>query len=143
MSTSIRLAGRVCWLPLLMAVVLGAAPAPSSEEAPDEAPPAGRDTLPVDAFVKILGNEVKNANDLVVGQIVNILVDPAGKPVGAVLDYGGFLGVGKRRLAVSWSVLSFTKNGILLGLSRDQLKNFPDYRDGKDAVMATTPAPPG
>ena len=50
------------------------------------------------------------------------------------------MGVGKRRIAVTWSLLSFETGKIMLALTRDQVKEFPDYKDGEDAVLATTPA---
>ena len=74
-----------------------------------------------------------------------MLVDGAGRPLAAVLDYGGFMGVGRRRIAVAWRALSFTPGerpgggGITLGLSRDQLKGFPDHKDGEPIVVAAAP----
>ncbi|KAA2212074.1 PRC-barrel domain-containing protein [Teichococcus oryzae] len=157
MMTSNRRMSDIRWLALLALPLVAAAPAPSTEEAPAEAPPpveappaseaplppAGREIVPRDTVRRILGADVKGVSGMVVGQIVNVLVDTEGKAVGIVLDYGGFLGVGKRRLGVSWSMLSFNKGSITLGLTRDQLKNFPEHRDGEDAVLATAPAPPG
>ena len=47
----------------------------------------------------------------VVAQVVNVLVDGSGRPLAAVLDYGGFMGVGRRRIAVAWRALSFAPGG--------------------------------
>ncbi|MFC3127570.1 PRC-barrel domain-containing protein [Pseudoroseomonas globiformis] len=96
-----------------------------------------------DQTLRIIGTDVKGSSGIVVGQIVNVLVDADGQPVGAVLDYGGFLGVGKRRIGVAWNALAFEQGAITLSLTREQLKNFPEFRDGEDAVLATIPAPPG
>ena len=106
-----------------------------------ELPVAGRTKITKGTFRRVIGSEVSSGKtDIVVATIANILVDVEGRPIGAVLDYGGFMGVGKRRIAVDWSMLDFSGNKILLGLTRDQLKEFPDYKDGEDAVLATTPA---
>ncbi len=117
---------------------------PAPQETPgDPRPPAGRQTLAKGAAMRILGRSVKGPGGIVVAQIVNVLVDDNGQPLGAVLDYGGFLGVGKRRIAVAWPMLHFEKTAITLSLSRDQLKDFPEFREGADAVLATAPAAPG
>src|SRR5690242_12807779 len=118
--------------PILVAPVW-AAPAlaaPGDEPPPAEqaAPPAGRAQLPSGAGVLLLGHSVKSVKGTVVGQITNVIVDQAGQPLAAVLDYGGFLGVGHRKIAVGWQVLQFTPDGtgdIALTLTMDQLKAFP------------------
>jgi len=115
-----------------------AAPAPAAPEAAaPEAAPVGQEPLPKDSALLLLGSDVKNSSDTVVGQVVNVLVDGEGKPLAVVLDYGGFLGVGKRRIAVAWPMFRFSPKGAVLSLTRDQLKAFPEYRKGEDSVMAT------
>lgn len=138
-------AGRPAWpsaLALSLALSLPAAPALAQDAEPGTAPLAERETLAKGTTFRVLGQDVKGVTGIVVGQVVNVLVDEAGQPRAAVLDYGGFLGVGRRRIAVSWSVLRFTPEGIQLSLSRDQLKNFPDYKEGEAVQMALQPAPP-
>lgn len=126
------------------AAASGSAPPKADAAKADEALPlAGRETITKDSFRRIVGAEVRSANSgIVVATIANVLVDAKGKGLGAVLDYGGFMGVGKRRIAVAWSLLDFEGGKILLSLSRDQLREFPDFKDGEDAVLATLPAPP-
>jgi hypothetical protein len=77
----------------------------------------------------------------VVAQVTNVLVDAQGQPRAAVLDYGGFLGVGKRRIAVAWRTLSFGPDGIRLSLSREQLRGVPDFKEAEPSVLTTQPAP--
>ena len=66
------------------------------------------------------------------GRIVDVLFDEKGEPHAAVVDFGGFLGVGSRKIAVSWSALRFDlgekKNIIALDLGREQLKAAPEYK---------------
>jgi len=57
-----------------------------------------------------------------------------------VVDYGGFLGVGKQRIAVAWRTLSFNADGIRLSLSHEQLRDLPDFKDGEAATLAVPPA---
>lgn len=46
-------------------------------------------------------------DDKNVGRIVDVLVDDQGQPRAAVVDLGGFLGIGNRRIAVVWRALHF------------------------------------
>ncbi|MFC7612231.1 PRC-barrel domain-containing protein [Teichococcus aestuarii] len=125
-----------------LALSLPAVPVLAQEAETGTTPLAERETLAKGTTFRVLGQDVKGVTGIVVGQVVNVLVDEAGQPRAAVLDYGGFLGVGRRRIAVSWSVLRFTPEGIQLSLSRDQLKNFPEYKEGEAVQMALQPAAP-
>ena len=66
------------------------------------------------------------------GRIVDVLFDEKGEPHAAVIDFGGFLGVGTRKVAISWSALRFDlgekKNIIALDVGREQLKAAPEYK---------------
>jgi RecA/RadA recombinase len=66
----------------------------------------------------------------VVGRIVDVLVGDAGLPRAAVIDFGGFLGVGNRRVAVTWSSLSFNAAArtIALDMTADQIRATPQFR---------------
>lgn len=88
----------------------------------------------------ILGRAVKSADGKDMGRVVDIIVDPAGKVRAAIIDFGGFLGVGNRTIAVSWSALGFfgavRANGDLrLDLTKDQLKAAPEYKEDKPVVV--------
>ena len=74
------------------------------------------------------------------GRIVDVLVDRAGQARAAIIDFGGFLGLGSRKIAVDWSALRFPAPGkpgarIALELTRDQVKAAPEYQDGKPVVV--------
>ena len=88
----------------------------------------------------VLGRDVRSAADEDMGRIVDVLVDRAGQVRAAIIDFGGFLGVGSRRIAVDWNALHFPQPGkpgerIALDLTRDQVKAAPEYRDGKPVVI--------
>ncbi|MBO1075914.1 hypothetical protein [Roseomonas marmotae] len=128
--------------PVVPPISQAPAPQPPAQQPPapqpPPLPPAAQEKLDKSA-VPLLGRDVKGPSGMVVAQFVNVLVDPAGRAVGAVLDYGGFLGVGKRRIAVAWRCLSFQADGIQLSLGREQLRDVPDFKDGEPAVMAAPP----
>jgi len=117
---------------------------------PQATPPAGPKTLPsvtpeVTILNKhevegILGREVRSATNENMGRIVDVLVDPTGQVRAAIIDFGGFLGVGSRKIAVDWSALHFPPPGkpdafISLELTRDQVNAAPQYQDGKPVVV--------
>ena len=88
----------------------------------------------------ILGREVLSAANENMGRIVDVIVDRAGRVRAAIIDFGGFLGVGSRKIAVEWNALHFPAPGqpgakITLELTRDQVKAAPEYQEGKPVVV--------
>lgn len=88
----------------------------------------------------VLGREVRSATDENMGRIVDVLVDRAGQIRAAIIDFGGFLGVGSRKIAVDWNAMHFPQSGkpgqrIALELTRDQVKAAPEYQDGQPVVV--------
>ena len=84
----------------------------------------------------VLGKDVRSSVDENMGRIVDVIVDREGRVRAAVVDFGGFLGVGSRKIAVDWSVLRFDPDRrapVTLELTRDQVKAAPEYKD-KQAV---------
>jgi len=88
----------------------------------------------------ILGREVVSTANENMGHIVDVIVDRTGKVRAAIIDFGGFLGVGSRKIAVDWSALHFQSPSqpdakITLELTRDQVKAAPEYQEGKPVVV--------
>jgi sporulation protein YlmC with PRC-barrel domain len=127
-------------------------PPPARSDQPDSGPPVGGapqnppDVAPAVPILEshelqgILGKEVRSATGENMGRIVDVVVDRSGQVRAAVIDFGGFLGVGSRRIAVDWSALSFPRPGdkagrVTLEFTRDQLKAGPEFQDGKPVVV--------
>ena len=113
------------------------APAPARTEQP--APP-GVTILPNHEVEGILGREVRSSADENMGRIVDVLVVRGGQVRAAIIDFGGFLGVGSRKIAVDWAALHFPapakpESPIKLELNRDQVNAAPAYEDGKPVVV--------
>src|SRR5262249_60698684 len=53
----------------------------------------------------VLGASVHSSSGEDMGHIVQILVDQTGTTRAAVIDFGGFLGVGSRKVVVDWGAL--------------------------------------
>jgi hypothetical protein len=123
-----------------------------SSEIPKERPGADRSVSPSAAILDpptvqaVLGREVRSVADENMGRIVDIIVDRSGQVRAAVIDFGGFLGVGNRKIAVDWSILRFgsgEKSRVVVDLKRAQVKAAPEYKDGKPVVvLGASPAMP-
>ncbi len=117
-------------------------PAPAPTPPPTTPPVAAPSVTVIDTQEArgILGNEVRSAADENMGRIVDVIVDSSGRTRAAIIDFGGFLGVGSRKIAVDWKALHFVpaaskRYGIVLELTRDQVKLAPEVKEGKPIVV--------
>jgi PRC-barrel domain len=110
-------------------------PAPASTPAP----PPTKSVLDKRYILGVLGKDVKSAKGEDMGRIVDVIVDWSGQTRAAIIDFGGFLGVGSRRIAVDWNALHFEPqqkgDQITLDLTRDQVKAAPEYKEDKPVVV--------
>lgn len=88
----------------------------------------------------ILGKEVRSAADEKLGRIIDVIVDRNGATRAAVIDFGGFLGVGSRKIAVAWDILKFTapaggEDRITVQTTRDRLNTAPEFKEGKPITV--------
>jgi hypothetical protein len=92
----------------------------------------------------ILGQRVTDPEGKDVGRLVDVLVDANGQPQAAVIDFGGFMGVGNRKIAVHWSALHFNpadaNRKVALDMTPDQIKDAPEFRNPNKAAAVVTPA---
>jgi hypothetical protein len=90
--------------------------------------------------VGVLGRSVFDASGDDIGRVVDVLVDGEGRPLAAVVDVGGFLGIGTRRVAVAWETLRFQRiDGVARiseDLTMDEVAAAPEYRGGDGVVEA-------
>ncbi len=113
-----------------IALAFAALPLPAAAQSPPSTPAAGRTFLYQGEATSILGRQVLGPHGGVVGRIVDVLVGDGNLPRAAVIDFGGFLGVGNRRVAVTWSSLSFSPGTrtITLDMTADQIRAIPQFR---------------
>ncbi len=120
--------------------------APAQIQSPAAQPPPAPTVPPSETILNnhevegILGREVVSTADENMGHIVDVIVDRTGQVRAAIIDFGGFLGVGSRKIAVDWNALHFpppvqSDAKIALELSRDQVKAAPEYQEGKPVVV--------
>jgi hypothetical protein len=108
------------------------------------APPSNVQRVPPEQALAILGHTVADPDGKSIGRLIDVLVGEDGEPQAAVIDFGGFMGVGSRKIAIQWSALHFspanTKQPITLELSQDQIKAAPEYKDpAKPAPVVVAP----
>ena len=125
---------------LLLAALAGVAAAQTNPPPPPNAPPAMVPIAKEDASA-ILGRPVLDAQGDVVGRITDVLVDAAGQVLAAVVDVGGFLGVGQRRIAVAWPALRFdpASRTIKLSMGAPELAAAPEYKPNAPGNVVATP----
>jgi len=125
---------------------------PPTPQPPVAAPPP----VPAEASVKlmptssasILGKKVRTQQGDDLGRVVDVLADAQGRVRMAIIEFGGFLGVGNRRIAVEWPLLKFHPEDpdapIVVDASRAKLQATPEYKGGERplALMAPEAAAP-
>lgn len=131
-----------------------ASPPPAKEAAPpaakEPAPPPSVTIIGAQDAHGVLGRDVRSSTDQDMGHIVDVIVDRSGMVRAAVIDFGGFLGVGTRKIAVDWRALRFAADGgkerkLSVALTRNQVRVSPEYKAGEPIVVLgpASPAAPG
>lgn len=82
---------------------------------------------------KLIGADVKSANNEKIGDVSEVLVSTDGKISAIIVSVGGFLGVGDRKVALPWEQLRFSSEGndlvMMASATKESLKEMPEYRD--------------
>ena len=132
------------FITLALAGALTASAWSADERSATATPQAGGATAPWMSVLNnrdtrtVLGKEVRSNAGESMGRIVDLLVDRSGQVRAAVIDFGGFLGVGSRKIVVDWNALHFSNDQpdqISVDLTRDQVREAPEYKPGKPVVM--------
>jgi hypothetical protein len=116
-------------------------PTPSpSPAAPEAAPPPSVTIIAPREAHGVLGRDVRSPTNEDMGHIVDVIVDRAGAVRAAVIDFGGFLGVGSRKIVVDWNALHFgavadKSDSITLELTKAQVAAAPEYKEDKPIVV--------
>ena len=89
-----------------------------------------RDKSEVLKVSTVVGMRVQSTEGKKLGDIKDLVIDPADGSIGyAVLDFGGFLGIGDKYFAVPWEALQWTpdRKAIVLDISKKDLKQAPGF----------------
>jgi hypothetical protein len=124
-------------------------PPPAKEPPPpakgQPAPPKIAPIATTDA-IGILGKRVHGPAGEDMGLVADVVVDDTGRPRAAIIDFGGFLGVGSRKIAIDWHLLQFspanTASPITLALGRKDIQAAPEYKPAAPAPVVVDAPPP-
>ncbi|MBR0785894.1 PRC-barrel domain-containing protein [Bradyrhizobium iriomotense] len=106
----------------------------------DAAPPPSVTIIGASDAHGVLGRDVRSAADEDMGRVVDVIVDRDGHVRAAVIDFGGFLGVGSRKIVVDWNAMRFgkianKKDSITLELTKAQVAAAPEYKEDTPMVV--------
>jgi len=106
----------------------------------DAAPPPSVTIIGASEAHGVLGRGVRSAAGEDMGRIVDVIVDRTGHVRAAAIDFGGFLGVGSRKIVVDWNALRFgkianKKDSITLELAKAQVAAAPEYKEDTPIVV--------
>jgi hypothetical protein len=110
------------------------------ETAKEPAPPPSVTVIGARDAHGILGREVRSAANENMGRIVDVIVDRSGAVRAAVIDFGGFLGVGSRKIVVDWNAMRFARienkgDSITLELNKEQVNAAPEYKEDTPLIV--------
>jgi PRC-barrel domain len=138
------------WAVVVGVLVALLATASRAENEPKENPPAAtaKEAVPPASVTVIapreahgvLGRDVRSPANEDMGHIVDVIVDRTGTVRAAVIDFGGFLGVGSRKIVVDWNALHFGRvaekgDSITLELTKAQVAAAPEYKEDTPIVV--------
>jgi hypothetical protein len=107
-------------------------PAPTGEGIPARVIDGGQ-------VMGVLGKQVRSSAGEDMGRIVDVIIDRSARVRAAVIDFGGFLGVGNRQIAVAWSAIRLPAEdkpgALVVDFTRDQLRVAPAYKAGEQVVL--------
>ena len=90
---------------------------------------------PHDAFYAddLIGTDVKStAEEEDIGSVRNLIIDESGQVKGVVIGVGGFLGMGRKHVAMNWDALELTKDDdgdyvVRADVTKEALEDAPEY----------------
>ena len=98
----------------------------------------------------IMGMNVVGSKDEKIGSVSDLLVNPEGNILAAVVGVGGFLGIGQKNVAITFDTLQIAadKDGdpqAKLTLTKEELENAPEFKTAaaakSEAQRKTSPSP--
>src|SRR5918912_3197414 len=96
---------------------------------------------------KFIGSNVYDKDNNKVGDINDVIIDPAGKVADVIIGVGGFLGIGEKNVALKMSDLKRGQdNRLMLDKSKDQLKQMASFDltyESQNRAAASTSGPTG
>jgi len=89
---------------------------------------------PVISSERVEGTAVYNASGDKLGTIDELMIDKiSGQVCYAVMEFGGFLGIGTDRYPIPWSMLKYdtAQDGYVVPLDKSQIEGAPRYTNDR------------
>jgi PRC-barrel domain protein len=117
---------------------------PQPKQPAQPAPPVDNlELLPGNQITGLLGRKAQGPKGEDMGLVVDIVVDKDGDPRALVIDFGGFLGVGSRKIAIDWRLVHFRPANqdapVQLMLSRVEVQDAPVFDPGVQPLRMIGP----
>ncbi len=92
----------------------------------------------------VLGREVTppKGRGVESGRIIDVLIDGEGRVHAFVVEFGGFLGIGTRKLAVDRAAFQFVDDKIFVEISGHQLQAAREWTRGEPPDVLKAASPP-
>jgi hypothetical protein len=127
----------MCAMALVSACLQGS-PA-TAQPVADPNPTKAVEQIQTRQLESLLGREVRTRGEGDSGRIIDLLTDRDGKLEAAVVEMGGFLGIGTRKIAIDWRSFNFNtpdpRSFVTLEVSREQLRLAPEYTARETVVV--------
>jgi sporulation protein YlmC with PRC-barrel domain len=85
---------------------------------------------------QLIGSNLKSTVDgETIGSINDLVIDADGQILGVIVEVGGFLGIGKKEVAISWDSIEHRMNEkgdehvFTVSTTKDALTNAPEYKN--------------
>ncbi|MBB2199988.1 PRC-barrel domain-containing protein [Gluconacetobacter tumulisoli] len=118
---------------------------PAASPAPEAAGHQTATTVSNRHLGSLIDRDVVAPDGSHVGQAIDVLVDQDGHPAAVVVDVGGFLGVGNRRIAIAWDQFNLAgmteKSPVTLRIGAAEVRSAPAYDASSMDVTVVHGAP--
>jgi CBS domain-containing protein len=115
---------------LAIAMTAGAIHLDASASASDLQP-----TVNSPGLESVLGKDVATLREGDSGRVIDVLIDGHGRVRAAVVEFGGFLGIGTRKIAVDWAAFRFAGKSIWVDVTREQLRAAAEYKANEPPLI--------
>jgi PRC-barrel domain len=139
--------GRICRFArrnLVAILLLGIAPAIALTPPTPEGQMVKQTVAPGE-LIPTVGQHLQGPDGSDAGRLWDVLVDSSGRPRVAVIEYGGFAGMGRRKVAVAWRALRFqpgnAEHPIALLLDRSEMGRISDFKGTAGPITFGGPGP--
>jgi len=91
----------------------------------------------------LIGQEVFGPDDQSIGEIADLVLQEDGETRAAIIDVGGFLGVGEKQVAIPFDQIEVSAEGeetrVMVALSQEELEQLPEFQAPEDIAATEQP----